>query len=153
MPRPGLLLTPSETFVFITTLFNQGSFMSVSARPPGAAPGCDKSAAAPQGTNQHSQGKNNTQVQTTKGLEEPEGSLASRKNGPHQNNQPPNHPYLLGLAGLALGDIIEKPPAHKLFSLDKGTFLIKLSPLSSVPLIQWIVLVPPARKHSGKQTW
>ena len=33
MPRTGFLSTPSETFVFITTLFNQGSFMSVSAQP------------------------------------------------------------------------------------------------------------------------
>lgn len=93
--------------------------------PQGATLGCDKSASIPQVTNQHSQGKNNSEVQTTKGLEEPEGSVASRKNGPHQNNQPLNHPYLLGLAGLALADIIQKPSAHKLFSLDKGTLLIK----------------------------
>lgn len=60
--------------------------------PQGATLGCDKSASIPQVTNQHSQGKNNTEVQTTKGLEEPEGSVASRKKGPHQNNQPLNHP-------------------------------------------------------------
>lgn len=52
--------------------------------PQGATLGCDKSASIPQVTNQHSQGKNNTEVQTTKGLEEPEGSVASRKKGPHQ---------------------------------------------------------------------
>lgn len=33
MPSTGFLSTPSETFVFITTLFNQGAFMSVSAQP------------------------------------------------------------------------------------------------------------------------
>lgn len=35
MPRTGFLSTPSEAFVFITTLFNQGSFMSVAAQPEG----------------------------------------------------------------------------------------------------------------------
>lgn len=33
MPRTGFLSAPSEAFVFITTLFNQGSFMSVAAQP------------------------------------------------------------------------------------------------------------------------
>ena len=93
--------------------------------PQGATLGCDKSASIPQVTNQHSQGKNNSEVQTTKGLEKPKGLVASRKNGLHKNYKSVNHHYLLGFAGLALGEIILKPFAHKLFSLHKGYFIDK----------------------------
>jgi len=74
--------------------------------PQGATLGCDKSASIPQVTNQHSQGKNNSEVQTTKGLEKPEGLVASRKNGLHKNSKAVNHHYLLGFAGLAFRAII-----------------------------------------------
>lgn len=59
--------------------------------PRGATLGCDKSASAPQVTNQHSPGKNNSKAQTTRGSEQPEGSVASRKNGLHQKQRAVNH--------------------------------------------------------------
>lgn len=93
--------------------------------PQGATLGCDKSASAPQVTNQHSPGKNNSEAQTTKGSENPEGSAASRKNGLRKKKRAVNHPYLPGFAGLAFGQIISKPLAHKLFSLRKGDLIDK----------------------------
>lgn len=92
--------------------------------PRGATLGCDKSASAPQVTNQHSPGKNNSKAQTTRGSEQPEGSVASRKNGLHQKQRAVNHRCLPAPA-LAFREIISKPLAHKLFLLCKGDFIDK----------------------------